>query len=231
MHSVETQRVRLLVQFEQMLERPMIVLSFVWLLLVVVELAYGVTRAGEVATLAIWIAFGVDFLVKFLIAPRKLVFLRRNWLTALSLALPAFRMLRLGRALRAARVARGVRFAKVLGSLNRGMRALRRSMRRHGFGYVVTLTMLVLFTGAAGMMAFEQEGPNGEAFATYPSSLWWTAMLITSMGSESWPRTGGGRALTLVLALYSFAVFGYITATLASFLIERDEDEKKARGS
>lgn len=229
MHPVETQRVRLLVQLEQMFERPMIVLSLVWVALVAVELARGLTRPVEIAGLVIWGLFAIDFLLKLAIAPRKWIFLRRNWATALSLLLPAFRLLRIGRALRAARVLRGVRFAKVLGSLNRGMRALRRSMRRHGFGYVVALTLLVMFSAAAGMMAFEREGPNRAVFATYSSSLWWTAMLMTSLGSEYWPKTGGGRALTLVVALYSFAVFGYITATLASFFIDRDDEERRRR--
>lgn len=225
MHTVETERVRLLVQLEQMLERPMIVLSLVWVALVALEFAQGLTRPVEIAGLVIWGLFAADFLIKLLVAPRKWLFLRRNWITALSLLLPAFRLLRLGRAFRAVRVLRGVRFAKMLGTLNRGMRALRRSMRRQGFGYVVALTLLVLFSAAAGMMAFEREGPNRAVFATYSSSLWWTAMLMTSLGSEFWPKTGGGRALTLVVALYSFAVFGYITATLASFFIER-QDQK-----
>ncbi|HEX6084045.1 MAG TPA: ion transporter [Thermoanaerobaculia bacterium] len=222
---METERVRLLVQLEQMLERPMIVLSLVWVALVALEFAQGLTRPVEIAGLVIWGLFAADFLIKLLVAPRKWLFLRRNWITALSLLLPAFRLLRLGRAFRAVRVLRGVRFAKMLGTLNRGMRALRRSMRRQGFGYVVALTLLVLFSAAAGMMAFEREGPNRTVFATYSSSLWWTAMLMTSLGSEFWPKTGGGRALTLVVALYSFAVFGYITATLASFFIER-QDQK-----
>ena len=225
MHSIDTQRTRLLVQLERTLERPMIALSAIWLVLLVVELVQGVTRGGEIAGLVIWGAFLVDFLLKLAVAPRKVLFLRRNWITILSLALPAFRLLRVTRAFRAARVLRGVRFARLLGSMNRGMRALRRSMRRHGFGYVLTLTLIVLFAGAAGMMSFEREGPNREVFATYTASLWWTAMLMTSLGSEFWPRTGGGRALTLVLALYSFAVFGYITATLASFFIEQADAE------
>lgn len=229
MHTIETERVRLLVQLERMFERPMIVLSIIWLVLVVVELAQGISRAGEIAGLAIWVTFVVDFAIKFIIAPRKTLFLRRNWMTAVSLALPAFRLLRVTRAFRAARVLRGVRFARLLGTINRGMRAVRRSMRRHGFGYVVTLTLVVLFAGAAGMMSFEREGSNHAAFETYTASLWWTAMLMTSLGSEAWPRTGGGRALTLVLALYSFAVFGYITATLASFFIDRDDRERRAR--
>ena len=229
MHSIATERLRLLVQLERLLERPMIVLSIGWVILAVLELTRGLTPAAQSLTTAIWIAFILDFGLKLLIAPKKATFLRKNWITTLSLALPAFRLLRLGRAFRAARLLRGLRVAKFLSSMNRGMRALRRSMRRHGFGYVVALTLFVLFVGAAGMMAFEREGTNREAFATYTASLWWTAMLITSLGSEYWPRTGGGRVVTLVIALYSFAVFGYITATLASFFVDeaRRDDESR----
>lgn len=222
MHTVETERVRLLVQLERILERPLIGLSLVWVVIAVLELTHGLSRAGEIVSIAIWIVFIADFLLKLVIAPRKVQFLRRNWLGALSLLLPAFRLFRAVRAFRVVRVARGVRLAKLLGSLNRGMRALRRALRRRAAGYVTAATLLVLLVGAAGMMAFEREGANQEAFATYPASLWWTAMLMTTIASEAWPRTAAGRALTLFLSLYSVAVFGYITATLASLLVERN---------
>lgn len=222
MHTVETERVRLLVQLERVLERPLVVLSLVWVVIAVIELTHGLSGAGEAVSAGIWIVFIADFLLKLIIAPRKLRFLRRNWLGALSLLLPAFRLLRAVRAFRLARASRGLRLAKLLGSLNRGMRALRRALRRRAAGYVTAATLLVLLVGAAGMMAFEREGPNREAFATYPASLWWTAMLMTTIGSEAWPRTAAGRALTLFLSIYSVSVFGYITATLASFFIERN---------
>lgn len=234
MHPVQTERTRLLVQLEQLLEKPMIALSLIWVILTVVELMEGLSPTTQAITTAIWIAFILDFLLKLVLAPKKRLFLRRNWISALSLLLPAFRLLRVARIARAARLARvtrGLRLAKFLGSMNRGMRALRRSLRRHGFGYVVALTLFVLFAGAAGIMSFEREGSNAEVFATYSASLWWTAMLMTTLGSEYWPRTGAGRILTLVLSLYSFAVFGYITATLASFFIDRDEEERKERVS
>lgn len=222
MHTVETERVRLLVQLERMLERPLVVLSLVWVVIAVIELTHGLSRTGEIVSVAIWIVFIADFLLKLIVAPRKLPFLKRNWLSALSLLLPAFRLFRAVRAFRLARTARGLRLAKLLGSLNRGMRALRRALRRRAAGYVTAATLLVLLVGAAGMMVFEREGPNREVFGTYLASLWWTAMLMTTIASEAWPRTGAGRALTLFLSLYSVAVFGYITATLASFFVERN---------
>ena len=77
------------------------------------------------------------------------------------------------------------------------------------------------------MMAFEREGSNREAFETYAESLWWTAMLMTTIASEAWPRTGAGRVLSLFLSLYSIAVFSYITATLASVFIVQTREERK----
>jgi hypothetical protein len=50
----------------------------------------------------------------------------------------------------------------------------------------------------------------------------WTAMIMTTMGSEYWSQTAEGRTLCFFLALYSFTVFGYVTATLATFFIGRD---------
>jgi len=38
------------------------------------------------------------------------------------------------------------------------------------------------------------------------------------------PGTPGGRLLCLLLATYGFAVFGYVTATVASFFVARDAD-------
>jgi voltage-gated potassium channel len=231
MHGLETQRLRLLVQLERLLERPLFVLSL--LVIAVIELTRGLSRAGELATFAIWGVFIADFILKLAIAPRKLLFVRRNWLSALALALPALRIFRVARVFRAARVlrltrtARGLRLARLLGSMNRGIHALRRGLRRRGAGYVTAATLLVLFAGAAGMMAFEGEGPNREAFRGYAEALWWTAMLMTTIGSEKWPATGAGRALTLFLSLYSVAVFGYITAMLASLFVDQSAQQER----
>jgi voltage-gated potassium channel len=53
-------------------------------------------------------------------------------------------------------------------------------------------------------------------------------MLMTTMGSEYWPRTGEGRLLCLLLSLYAFGVFGYVTATIATFFIGRDAESSEA---
>ncbi|WP_443190454.1 ion transporter [Pseudomonas indica] len=224
-HFVERQRWRLLRQVEDWLETPMILLGFVWLALTVVELVRGISPLLEALNRWIWALFVVDFLLRFSLAPRKLSYLRRNVLTAVALLLPALRTLRVLRVFRVLRATRGVTLVRILSSTNRGMSALRQAMRRRGVGYVFSLTLLVILVGAAGMYAFERDSAG---FGSYGEALWWTAMLITSLGSEAWPHTGEGRVLCFILALYGFTVFGYVTATLASFFVDRDAADKQS---
>ena len=47
-------------------------------------------------------------------------------------------------------------------------------------------------------------------------------MMLITLGSGSWPDTGAGRVLAFLLGLYSFSVFGYVTAAFASVLVEHD---------
>ena len=222
-NTVNRQRRHILRRLDRWLEAPMALLGFIWLILLLIEFVQGLSSFLESVGTVIWIIFAVEFTLRLGLAPDKTRFFRQNWLTALALALPALRLLRFFRAirvLRAARAARGLRLVRLLTSLNRGMKALGKSMGRRGFGYVALLTCIVTLAGAAGMYAFEDR----DRMPTYTDALWWTAMLMTTMGSEVWPQTGEGRLLCLVLALYAFAVFGYMTAALATFFIGRDAE-------
>jgi voltage-gated potassium channel len=227
--ALERERYELLQRLEDWLETPMLILAFVWLALLVVELIGGESLAFEIIGTIIWVVFILNFAVEFVLAPRKVAYLKSNWLPAISLLIPAlrlFRVFRVFRLLRLARVGRGLRLFRVVSSLNRGMRALGASLRRRGFGYVFALTVLVAFAGAAGMYAFENGAPGG--LNSYGEALWWTAMVMTTMGSQYWPQTFEGRVLCVFLALYAFAVFGYVTATLATFFVGRDAENNEA---
>jgi voltage-gated potassium channel len=215
-------RLTALHELEDWLETPMLILSAVWIVLVLVELVRGGSDLIEVFGTAIWIIFILEFALRLTLAPAKLVFLRHNWLTIIALVVPAFRLFRAFRLLRLARAARGLRLVRIVGTANRGMNALRRSLGRRGLGYVLLATVFAVLLGAAGMLAFEpaREVPGG--FENYPDALWWTAMLLTSIGSEYWPATPEGRILCLLLSIYGFTVFGYITASFASFFVGQE---------
>ncbi|MBC3539062.1 ion transporter [Rufibacter sediminis] len=222
-HALNQERRQLLRRLQHALEGPMIFLGFVWLVLLVVELIWGLGSMLQLLNYAIWVIFILDFALRFTLAPEKGDFLKANWLTAISLAVPAlrvFRVTRFVRVFRTVRAVRGIRLVRVLSSLNRGMKSLGATMGRRGFGYMLALSLAVLFSGAAGMYAFENEVEGG--ISSYGEALWWTAMILISLGSEYWPKTPEGRALCFVLALYGFAVFGYFTALLASFFLDQD---------
>jgi len=217
----ERERWLTLAQLEEWLEGPMVFLAFVWLLLVVAELVWGTGGIWEIVGTAIWIVFIVEFLLRFTLAPRKGRFLRRNVVTVVALVAPALRFLRV---LRFLRLARGLRLVRIVGTANRGLNALRRSFERRGLRYVLVTTALVSVLGAAGMLAFEPARLVEGGFESYGEALWWTAMLISTMGSGFWPETPEGRMLALLLSIYGLAIFGYITASLASFFIGQDAE-------
>lgn len=215
--STTVKRNRLLIKIEKVLEGPMIFLGFVWLILLVIEFTNGFNPGLELASTIIWIIFIADFLLKIILAPDKSLFLKKNILTIISLMIPALRIFRIFRFIRLLRIFRGTRLIKVIASLNRSMKSLNATMGRRGFGYVMALTLAVILVGSAGMYTFE-EGK----FESYWTAIWWTTMLVITVGTDFWPLTVEGRVLCTLLSLYGFAVFGYITATLASFFIGRD---------
>ena len=213
--AAERERWELLRQLHALLEGPLIVLGFVWLALLIADLTTGLNRPLQFLSHGIWALFVLDFLLRLVIAPSKRTYVRQNWLTAISLLLPALRVLRLFRAfrlLRAVRATRSVSFIRLVTSLNRGMRALGATLGRRGIGYVAALTAIMTFTGAAGMAYFEHPAALREAeyalaadgavgLASYGEALWWTAMIMTTMGSEYWPKSAEGRMLAVLLAL------------------------------
>ena len=219
------ERKRLLYSVEKLLEGPMIFLGFVWLILLLIELIWGLTKVLEYISLGIWILFIIDFLIKFVLAPHKIAYLKKSWLTAFSLIIPALRIFRLLRFIRLLRGLRGIRLIRVVSSLNRSMKSLGATMRRRGFAYVFILTVIITFGGAAGMYALENPNPGFESFGM---ALWWSAMRIITAGSDYWPLTPEGRGLAFLLAVFGYAIFGYVTATIATFFIGRDAEEKDA---
>jgi len=74
---------------------PMLVLSFAWLGLFIIELVWGLNPLLVTIGIAIWIIFIIDFGIEILLAPRKLFYLRHHWLIAVSLMVPALRTLQI----------------------------------------------------------------------------------------------------------------------------------------
>ncbi|HEY3875607.1 MAG TPA: ion channel [Candidatus Kapabacteria bacterium] len=226
--ELDNHREDLLHHIERILRGPMIVLGFAWIVLIVLEFVHGLSHTLKVLTTAIWIAFILDFVLRFSIAPKKKAFLEKNWLTSLALIVPALRVFQFVGILRMLSVSGGFSIVQIMGTLNRGMNALGQTLGRRGFGYISLLTLIVVLVGAAGIYGFEHKVPAPAGIHDFGSAIYWTLMMITTIGSEYWPQTPGGKILTVLLSFYAVAILGYIAASLATFFIDREAEDEKA---
>ncbi|HWH23658.1 MAG TPA: ion transporter [Candidatus Limnocylindria bacterium] len=220
------ERWQLLRSLDTAMEKPLVVLAFAWLAVLLLEFVVGTDTRLEVAFYAIWIVFIAEVVIKLVIAPDRPAWLRQNWLKVASLLIPALRALRVFVALRFLRAGQAVRSAgllRLLTSVNRGIGAIGRTLDRARFAYVTVISVMVILVGAAGMLFFEQgavpAGTGAVAITTYGDALWWTGMTMTTVGSDYSPFTAEGRLLGWLLSVYAIGVFGYVTATVASHLL------------
>jgi voltage-gated potassium channel len=117
-------------QLDDWLESPMLALSAVWVAIVLIELTSGPSPPLTTIDTVIWILFLLEFGLRLTLAPAKLSFLKTNWLTAIALLAPALRLFAIFRFLRAASALRGHRLVRIVGTANRSMNALRRTLER-----------------------------------------------------------------------------------------------------
>ncbi len=125
-------RYHLLYQLEERLEIPMFLLAVVWLVLLVLELTQGLSDTQNRIVLGIWILFIFEYLFKLLLAPHKLQYVVRHWLTLIALFIPALRTFRLINAVRVLRVTPVVTTTKVVRALTSGNRFLRAMQTAQG---------------------------------------------------------------------------------------------------
>jgi voltage-gated potassium channel len=52
--------------------------------------------------------------------------------------------------------------------------------------------------------------------------LWWSAVLVTTIGSELYPVTTGGRILGFLIMIYAIGIFTYFIGSMASVLVTLD---------
>lgn len=229
--AVRDERWELLDHLQALLEPAMAGLGLVFLGLLLLE--YADTDLGFVddtgigwALQTIWVVFLAEFALRFLIAPAKLVFLRTNWLGAISLALPFLRPLR---AFRAARALRSLSLVRLLGGINRGIRVLRSVTRGRQFAYVGLLVVLVMLAGAVGVLFFDRHIENA-TILTFGDALWWSAAMVTTINNEKYAVSPEARVLAILMRVFAVSVFGYITASIASYLIGVDREEPAGNG-
>ncbi|MAM88596.1 MAG: hypothetical protein CME36_14925 [unclassified Hahellaceae] len=125
-------RYHMLHKLEEHLEIPMFLLAVAWLVLLLIELTKGLSLMQERFVMGIWIIFILEYLLKFILAPHKLRYVKQQWLTLIALFIPAFRAFRLLNAIRVLRVTPVLTTTRMVRALTSGSRFIRAMQEAQG---------------------------------------------------------------------------------------------------
>ncbi len=161
-------------------------------------------RSFTYAEWGIWAIFALDLAVRLQLAEKKWEFLRKNWLDVLIVALPFLRPLRLLRA---------------VAFLARAWEQL----DRRGIHGTATLAVAVLFGATVAIFAAENSG--GAEIHSWDTALWWTLHTMATGDGVAVAETTLGKVVGAIVTLLGFALLGMVTATIAAWFVEQDQEE------
>ncbi|MCU7722291.1 potassium channel family protein [Actinoplanes sp. KI2] len=174
-------------------------------------------HACEIADVAIWAVFFVEYLIRLRLAVRKTWFVRSHWFDLAVLILPVLRPLRALRLLNALRVI--------------NQHAVEWTRGRLAVYVIAATTLIVLVAGLAVLEA--ERGHPASNIQSYPAALWWAVCTMTTVGyGDLYPETLEGRLVAVALMIGGLGLIGFITGSLASWIVERVSDtERLARAA
>lgn len=162
----------------------------------------------------IWLLFIVDYVVSLSLARNKGAWFRNNLIMLMSIVLPMFRPLRL------------LRLVAVLNVLNRTSGL---AVRGRITMYVCGSAVLLIYIGSLAILDVEQSAP-GATITDFGKALWWTFVTVTTVGyGDLSPVTWQGKCIAVGLMITGIALIGVVTATLASWIVDRVSSETSKR--
>lgn len=198
---------------ERYTEIPQLVLAIAFLVAIalpeIADLGEEVLLTLEAITWLIWAFFALELAVRTYIAPDRRVYLRTHWLDVLTVAIPFLRPLRI---------------LAVLGAGLRLWAEARTVLRRRTFSFVGVASLAAVVLASIFVYGAERggEGP----IQSFPDALWWAAATITTVGyGDMYPKTSAGRGVAVLLMLAGISLFGVLTARVAAFFVESDEQD------
>ena len=162
-------------------------------------------EAIDAVLTAIWLLFGLDYVVRVRLARRRWHFVAAHLLDLLILLLPMFRPLR------------ALRVVSVMSVLNR---QLRDDARGRIAIYVGVSVLLVGFVASLAVLEAERRSPDA-SITTFGEALWWTITTLSTVGyGDRYPVTLEGRLVAATLMVAGIALLGVVTASIASWFVE-----------
>lgn len=160
----------------------------------------------------LWLLFAIDLLFRFLLAPVKKHFFRRNWIDTITVVVPQFKALRALRAFTPNGVLAHARSKGVItggAAMSAGLAAA-----------------IVIWIGSLMVLDAERGAPGAE-IENIGEAVWWAFETVTTVGYGDYvPVTQWGRFFAVLIMLVGISVLGAVTATLSATLVKQ-----KAPGS
>ncbi len=204
-------------RWERVAELPLMVSAIIFFAAFAVPIIWWpstpdvVTATCEVLVWVTWAAFAIDYLVRLLLSEQRWAFVRESWFDLVVIALPVLRPLRL------------LRLVTVLSVVNR--RASSDLRGKVGL-YVAGASVLVAVVGALAVVDAERGAPDAN-ITSIGDAFWWAAATMTTVGyGDQYPVTPLGRVVAVGLMVCGVAILGTVTASLASWIVERVADAK-----
>lgn len=200
-------------RYRDLAEWPLMATALVFLAAYACQVIGRVEGGGamwlEAVMWATWGIFAVDYAANLWLAKDRWNWFIRNLHELLIVALPLFRPLRL------------LRLVTLLSVLHR---TIGETLRGRVVTYVAGSAALLVFVGALAVLDVEQSAPDAK-IATFGDALWWGITTITTVGyGDMYPVTPIGRLVAAALMMSGIAVLGVVTASIASWLVQRVED-------
>jgi voltage-gated potassium channel len=105
--------------------------------------------------------------------------------------------------------------------------ATRRGRVASGRAVIVSL-FLVMWSGAAAMLAVERDAPDAN-ITTFGDAVWWAPVTVFTVGyGDTYPVTLVGRFIAVALMCTGVALIGVVTATVAAWFMSASRSENRA---
>jgi len=206
-------------RYEQRTEWPLVAVALTFLALysvrVLAQPDEGAERAIELVLWSIFSVFIVDYIVRLTLAqPRGPWFLKHMWELPI-LLLPFLRSLRL------------LSLAVVINALQR---AVGHTVRGRVIIYTACGAVAIVYAASLAILDVEGNLPEKNSeIDSLGDALWWAMTTVTTVGyGDLKPVSPEGRLVAVALMIAGITLLGIITATLASWIVQRVGEEDVA---
>lgn len=204
-------------------EIPLMIASFAYLVAYSWRVIGDLNGPGRVlATTVItvtWAMFLIDYVVRLLMAQHKMVWFRTHLADLAFALIPVLRLVLLLTEL-----------TKLPGIRSTAGDRLRVRIMVYSIG----ASVILIYVSSLAVLETERHAP-GATITTFGVAVWWACVTVTTTGYGDYvPVTDAGRTVASALMFGGVALSGIITASLASWVLERaahnrDEHEPASR--